>query len=113
MPIPAEIANLIKRLLEEFDLIEQDTTQGLTIVNRNLAFFPNNIILTQYFAYLNTVLLAVDTYRRQVQGIIEIISPRDVPQEVIQEAGEDLGLLLGRVLETKIAIRQIVNRLQE
>ncbi len=112
MTIPPAIISLIERLNQEFNQIEQNTAIGLTLVRQNLALFPNNIILTQYFAYLNTVSLGIDTYRRQVQAISETLSPNDIPDELIQEAGEDLGLLLGRVLETKVAVQNIINRLE-
>ncbi|WP_281261718.1 hypothetical protein [Aphanothece hegewaldii] len=36
-----------------------------------------------------------------------------VKSEVIQEAGEDLGELLGRVLETKILVSRAVGILEE
>ncbi len=113
MPIPSEIAALVDRLNQEFERIEQDGTECLNLVRRNLALFPNQVILTQYFAYINTVLFSVETYRRQVQATVETLSPNDVPPEVITEAGEDLGTLLGRVLETKIALRRIITRLEE
>jgi hypothetical protein len=112
MTIPSVIVLLIERLNQEFEQIEQDLFKGLALVRHNLSFFPNNIILTQYFAYLNAVTLAIETYRRQLQAINEILSPQDIPDEVLQEAGEDLGLLLGRVLETRIAVGQIINRLE-
>ncbi len=112
MAIPSEIIALIDRLSEEFNQTEQAATEALNLVRRNLSFFPNNVILTQYFAYLNAVFFSVETYRSQVQATVEIISPNDVPFAVIQEAGEDLGMLLGRVLETKIAVRGILERLE-
>ena len=112
MPIPSEIIALIERLNQEFNQTEQEATDALNIVRRNLYFFPNNVIMTQYFAYLNTVLFSVETYKRQVQAIVEIISPTDVPAEVIQEAGEDLGDLLGRAIESKMAVRRIISRLE-
>ncbi|MCL1470996.1 hypothetical protein LAY57_09960 [Argonema antarcticum A004/B2] len=112
MPIPSEIIALIERLNQEFNQTEQEATDALNIVRRNLSFFPNNVIMTQYFAYLNTILFSVETYKRQVQAMVEIISPTDVPAEVIQEAGEDLGNLLGRAIESKMAVRRIISRLE-
>lgn len=112
MSIPSEIIAIIERLNQEFNQTEREITDALNIVRRNLSFFPNNVIMTQYFAYLNTVLFSVETYKRQVQAIVEIISATDVPTEVIQEAGEDLGNLLGRVIESKIAVRRIISRLE-
>ena len=112
MPIPSELIVVIQRLNREFNEIEQKTTDGLNLVRRNLSFFPNNAIMVQYLAYLNAILFSVETYRRQVQTTIEVLSPTDVPAEVIQEAGEDLGTLLGRVLETKTIVSRIIERLE-
>ncbi|MCT7971033.1 hypothetical protein [Laspinema olomoucense] len=74
--------------------------------------FVNNALLIQYFAYLNAVLVFVKTSKRQTQTTVEAMSPADVPPEVIEEAGEDLGTLLGPVVETKIEVKQILNRLE-
>ncbi len=35
-----------------------------------------------------------------------------MPAEVVQDAGEELGDLLGRVLETKIGMERIIARLE-
>lgn len=113
MPILSEVIALIDRLNQEFNQTEQEATEGLNIVRRNLALFPNNVILNQYFAYLNAVLFCGETYKRQVQNIVETISVNDVTVEVIQEVGEDLETILGRVLETKIAIKRIITRLED
>lgn len=45
--------------------------------------------------------------------LVERISATDVTDEEIQEAGEDLGTLLGRVLETKMFGRRILYTLEE
>ncbi|WP_275994242.1 hypothetical protein [Argonema antarcticum] len=39
--------------------------------------------------------------------------PVDVTAEEIQDAGEELGTLLGQVLETKIGVRRIITILRE
>lgn len=113
LAMPPEITALIDRLNQELDRTEQDATEGLNLVRQVLSFFPDNAILLQFFAYLNTVLLFVETYKRQVQTTVETISPTDVPTKVIQEAGEDLATLLGRALETKIELGRIITRLEE
>ena len=113
MSIPSEIATIVGQLNLEFLEIEREATECLNLVRRNLSLFPNNIVLTQLFAYLNTVLFSVETQRAQVRSLIEILDAPDVSSTVIIEAGEDLGTLLGRVIETKIAVRKIAERLKE
>ncbi|WP_199315324.1 MULTISPECIES: hypothetical protein [Oscillatoriales] len=54
----------------------------------------------------------VETSRRQIEATIETISPLEVPNAVIQEAAEDLGNLLGRVLEVKIKVERLITRLE-
>lgn len=112
MAIPSALQKLINQLNQEFAQTEQQANEGLNRVRELLSRFPNNAILIQFFAYLNSVLLFVDTYRRQTQSIAELISSANVTAEEIQEAGEDLGNILGRVIETRIEVMRTVNRLQ-
>lgn len=44
---------------------------------------------------------------------MKTLSPSDVPDEMIQNAGQDLGTLLGRVLEVKLKIGRLIERLKE
>ena len=112
MAIPLELSALIDRLNQEFDRTEQEATEGVNLARAAMSRFPDNVPLIQFFAYLNDVLLFVEISRTQIQTTIETILPTDVPAEVIQEAGEDLATLLGRVVEAKIDARRIVTRLQ-
>ncbi|MCT7991386.1 hypothetical protein [Laspinema olomoucense] len=110
--IPDKIESIFERITQELENTEQAATQGLTLVRALLFQFVNNALLIQYFAYLNAVLVFVKTSKRQTQTTVEAMSPADVPPEVIEEAGEDLGTLLGPVVETKIEVKQILNRLE-
>ena len=112
MAIPSELQALIERINQELARIEQETTQGLNLVRVRLSLFPNNAILNQYFAYFSTALFFVETSRRQIESTIETISPLEVPNAVVQEAAEDLGSLLGRVLEVKIKVERLITRLE-
>jgi hypothetical protein len=47
MSIPSELIAVIQRLNREFNEIEQETTDALNLVRRNLSFFPNNAIMVQ------------------------------------------------------------------
>ncbi len=111
MPITPEFTALIDRLLQEINQTEQQATQGLNLVRELLSRFPNNAILTQYFAYFNTALLFIETSRGQIQTTVETVEPNDTPDEIMQNAGERLGTLLGRVLEAKLRVEQLINRL--
>ena len=113
MPIPQEIQALVDQLNLELNQIEQETKEGLNLVRELLSRFFSNAILTQYFAYLNTALIFVKTSRGQIQTTVETLSSTDVLDEVIQDAGQDLSTLLGRVLEVKLKIVGLVERLEE
>ena len=67
----------------------------------------------QHFAYLNTILFFLETARRQIQTAIDTISDEDVPTELIQEAGEDLGTLQGKIIEEKIRLQRILDFLED
>lgn len=112
MAIPSALQKLINQLNQEFAQTEQQANEGLNRVRELLSRFPNNAILIQFFAYLKSVLLFVETCKRQTQDIVELLSTTDVNPEEIQEVGEDLGSILGRVLETKIEVMRTIARLQ-
>ena len=113
MPIPPEIQALVDQLNLELNQIEQETKEGLNLVRELLSRFFSNAILTQYFAYFNTALIFVETSRGQIQTTVETLSATDVLDEVIQDVGQDLSTLLGRVLEVKLKIVGLVERLEE
>ncbi|WP_049858594.1 hypothetical protein [Gloeothece citriformis] len=62
---------------------------------------------------MNNSLLFRDNARRRIQITVDSISPPHIANEVIQEAGEDLGELLGCVLETKILVSRAVKILED
>ncbi len=111
MPIPPDIQALINRLNQEINETEQEAIKGLNLVRPILSLFPDNAILVQYFAYINAALLFVETSRRQVQAIVETM-PSNASVAEIQEAGEDLGTLVGRVIETRLGVKRIINLLE-
>ena len=113
MPITPEIRALVERLNREIDLIEQSATEGLNLARPILYQFPENARLIQLFAALNNSLLFADNSRRRTQTIVESISPSNVAAEVFQEAAEDLGELLGRLLEVKILVNGIITVLED
>lgn len=113
MSIPPKIAILAQRLERELNDLEEIAAEGVRFANLVLEKFPNNFIVVQLFAFLNSSLFFVNTSRRKIQNNLEYFATPDVlSYERIQEAGEDLAIELGRVLETKIAVIEIKNRLE-
>ncbi len=113
MPIPSEITAVIDRLNQELNETEQKATEGLNIVRPILSRFPENARLNQFFAYFSSVIFFVEMSRtRRIPVIVEMVSDEDITDLEITEAGEELGLLLGQVLEAKIAVIRLITRLQ-
>lgn len=112
MPLPPEISPLIDRLSQELEETESAASTGLNLLRPILSRFPDNATLIQFFAYFNTALFFTVDSRRRIQITVESISLADVTREEIQEAGEDLGNLLGRVLEVKINAIRLKSRLE-
>jgi hypothetical protein len=113
MSISPEIKNLINRLEQEFNEIESDVREGLNIIWPLFSSFPNNVLLTQFFASLSNHLLYVEISRSRIQIIVNRFASINVTPNEILETGEDLSMELGRAIEAKISVKQIVNRLKE
>ncbi len=64
-------------------------------------------------AFFNNGLLFVEISGRRIQAIVERLTAPDVTTEEIQEAGEDLSMLLGQSLEAKIRGERILDILRE
>jgi len=113
MRIPSEIVLLVDGLNQELNQIEQEAREGLNLVKPLLSLFSGHLKVIQLYTFFNNALLFVEISRRRIQAIVERISAADVTAEEIQEAGEDLGMLLGRVIEAKIVGRQLRRSLEE
>lgn len=59
MTIPSELNALIERLNQELDIIEREATAGLNVARVSLERFPENFLLIQLFAFLNTAMIFV------------------------------------------------------
>ncbi|MDJ1180217.1 hypothetical protein PJF56_15240 [Roseofilum sp. BLCC_M91] len=92
--------------------IATQATEGVDLVQQLMSAFPDNAILIQFFAYFNTSLFFIETSRKQIENIRRTLASSNVPDEVIQVAGEDLGDLLGRVLEVKLKVERLISRLE-
>jgi len=113
MSIPPEIQALINRLNQELDETEEKALSGLNLIRPLFANFSNNVILTQFFASFSNTLLFVEISRRRVQITINRLSSVDVTSETLLEIGEDFSTELGKILDAKIQIERLFNRLQE
>lgn len=112
MTIPPEILATITTLNQELNQIEDEATRGLEIIRGLFPLFSDNLVLIQLLSTLNNSLLFRDNVRRRIQIIVDSISPPHIKSEVIQEAGEDLGELLGRAIETKMLVSRTVRILE-
>lgn len=114
MPITPEIANLVERLNRELNETQQDAIIGLNLVRKKLSRsgFSDNEILTQFFGALNGILFFVEIHRGRIERLIERISLEDIPDELMQETAEDLGTILGQVLEVRINANRLKKRLE-
>jgi hypothetical protein len=113
MTIPPELQALINRLNQELDETEEKALSGINLVRPVMAEFSDNVILIQFFASFSNTLLFVEISRRRVEITINRLSSTDITPETLLEAGEDLSTELGKVLEARIQIERLLNRLQE
>jgi GTP1/Obg family GTP-binding protein len=113
MLIPSEILVLVEQLNEELNFIEQVTVIALDLTRALLRRFPDNETFVQFFAYLNSTLLLVETDRRQIRRIVEGLSElNEITDDIVQDAGETLAAELGRIIEAKLVVSQIKSRLE-
>ncbi len=112
MTIPSDLQSLFSRLNDELRLLEQIATDGLNKLRPILNNFPNNDILVSFFGSLNNVLFLVEVYERRIEALSDLFLDNDVTRDTIQEVGEELGDLLGRMIETKVQVQGIVNRIE-
>jgi GTP1/Obg family GTP-binding protein len=113
MQIPSKIRVLVEQLNEELNFVEQVTGIAIDLTRPLLRRFPDNETFVQFFAYLHSTLLLVETDRRQIQRIVEGLSELDkITEDVVQDAGETLATELGRIIEAKLVVSQIKSRLE-
>jgi hypothetical protein len=114
MAIPAQIFALIESIEQNLAQIELEATEGLNLSRAILDRFPNNARLIQFFASFSSAILFVEMQNRRIKAIIENFSKADVvTEEEIKEVGEDLSGELGKVIETKLLINNLKQRLEE
>jgi hypothetical protein len=113
MTIPPEISRLVEQLADELDLIEQQANLGLALASQLLQRFPNNVRLIGLSANVGNVLFFVSSFRNRIDCIIGEISGANVSIRAIQEAGEELSEMWGRVQECKMMLSRSVSVLED
>lgn len=59
------------------------------------------------------VTLKIENYNKRIQNNIELLSEVDITGQELQKVGEEMATMLGVVLETKMRVKRIINRLKE
>jgi hypothetical protein len=112
MSIPPEILELVEQLTDELDHIELQANEGLVLASQLLELFSNNARLIGLFANLNNILFFVSSFRNRIENIITRVSENNLAIKTIQETGEELSEMWGRIQECKIAVNRSVNILK-
>jgi hypothetical protein len=113
MTIPPEINSIVESLNQELDEIQQIAIVGQNLARVVLDKFPSNARLVQFFATFSNALLFAEVEKRRINSIIENIALLNIlTEEDKQEVGEDLSSEMGKVLETKILIINLKERLE-
>lgn len=113
MTIPPQILGLVEQLTRELGNIEQQANRGLGVTRQLLERFPDNLRLISLSASLGNVIFFVDSFRNRIEGIIQKISVANISTEAIQEAGEELSEIWGRVLECKMTVNKTISTLEK
>lgn len=108
MPVPDSLQDLIDRLTLELNETESLVNRELELLQPLLNLFVTNNAVIRYVAYFNNVRFFIEITRRKLQASIDALSFDRVASTEIQETGEELSELFGRVLETKIETQQII-----
>jgi hypothetical protein len=112
MTIPPEILRLVEKLTDELDRIEDQANGGLVRVRQLLERFPDNERLIGLSANLVNILFFVSSFRNRIESILGRMSGTTVSSDTIQETGEELSEIWGRILECKITVSRSVGILE-
>jgi GTP1/Obg family GTP-binding protein len=110
MAIPSEINEIIQRLNQELNEIEQDAAVALNLVRQRLVLFAGNEVLTLLLAEASTILNYVNRERENIRLILEDVDNADAG--TIEEAAQDLSMYLGRAIEVKMRANRLRSRLE-
>lgn len=110
--MPPEIEALINQLNRELHELEAEANQGVELTQRFLRQFPDNPFLIKCFAKFNNYLFFASSMKRQVEVIAKILRVKSISTTALQENGEYLSSILGRVYEAKNALDQLKRELE-
>jgi hypothetical protein len=112
MALPSNFNDLVRQIGIEMDELNSVLTHSIRIVRERINLFPENIVLMQLYSTLNNyALFAQNTQRRTQETIQYLAVTENISEENIREFGEDLSEQLGRIIEAKIVVNSIKNRL--
>jgi hypothetical protein len=113
MAFPPNFNDLVQQIDIELNELISALTQTVRIVRERINLFPENINLMQLYSTLNNyALFAQNTQRRTQEAIQYLTSSENSSEEEIREFGEDLSEQLGRIIEARIVVSTIKNRLE-
>jgi hypothetical protein len=113
MSIPPEILELVDRLTEKLNYIERQANIGLALASHLVERFPNNATLISLSAKVGNGLFFVSSFRNRIKSIVEGISGNNLSVKVVQQAGEDLSEMWGRIFECKMMASRSVSVLED
>lgn len=113
MSVPSKIIRISQQIDKELVIIEQVATDGLNLTRSYLSQFPDNAVLLQFFGAFSNILLFVNVYKRRTQTILEQLDQENLSSDIIQSVGEDLGTILGQVIEAKMNVSILKKRLED
>ena len=112
MTLPSNINALIEQVNHEIDNVKRELSLSIELIRSRINLFPENLILIKLFATLNNYILFAENTRRRINEIERYLSKKNLSDDELQEAGEDLSEQLGRILEAKIIVNNIKERLE-
>ncbi|NJK64451.1 MAG: restriction endonuclease subunit S [Synechococcaceae cyanobacterium SM2_3_1] len=113
METPRELSELLSQIQQELDQIENETSEGLSILRVFLAQgeTEDDVSLVQLYATLSNALLFTEVSRRRINDTVANLQQQS--DETLQAAGEDLAELLGQIIDTKIVISRMTTIIRE
>jgi len=113
MSIPPQLSALINQVNQELNQLEEEATQALALIRPYMSALPGNPSLVQAFSTLNNAQFLVLVRRSQIERLVDRISPECIPEDIIQDTGEDLSTFLGEIFELREIINNIKRRLED
>jgi hypothetical protein len=113
MTLPSSLNPLFEQLDNELNTLQNDLSRAIELTRIRINLFPDNTASIQLFAILSNYSLFMENTRKQIREIVQYLTNQDnLSEQDIHEAGEDLSEQLGRVLEAKMVVSNIKNRLE-